>query len=540
VSFIPSGDGQRQILETEARLTVVVGGAGTGKTTAALAAAERHLNRDGALRHERALFLSFSRASVSRIGEQGKRSLGDSAKRIDVLTFHALAYSIVRRFGSTIGQTEGRLVSPARVKLGKRSGDLEYGDLIPMALRILNAAPAVVDALRSRWTLVIVDEFQDTGDLQQELLDAIAPDARRMLLGDPNQCIYTFLAADGVKLERIAQAMRTAGADNSIKLPDTSFRDPSGVIPGVARAIQQREFSAPVLKSAIDSNRLLVQSGIDLRDETAVVSEVVRREQSEGHGVAVFTHHNDMLAQLSDALEKDGIEHDIAGLSDALAGALDAQVAMLSYASGLGSWDDVLDAVAVFITSASRGKAVPPLALNVVHGTGPASLGQRLAELRSSLPSATDAASAIEAAHTAHTALGLPSKWSAWDDASRLLRTMHARARRELGTRASSQVIVRAITSAAREATIDSLTDSTLDAHSVQLMNLYQTKGREADVTVVVLRQTDFLGVEREPFEAISRLLYVVFSRARIRIVVLLIGDQLPPAVAPLAMLASK
>lgn len=73
----------------------------------------------------------------------------------------------------------------------------------------------------------------------------------------------------------------------------------------------------------------------------------------------------------------------------------------------------------------------------------------------------------------------------------------------------------------------------------VQLMGLYQTKRREADSTVIILRSTDFFGMEKtEPYEEGSRLLYVVFTRARKRSIVLTFGSGLPGLVEPLARLS--
>jgi DNA helicase II / ATP-dependent DNA helicase PcrA len=77
------------------------------------------------------------------------------------------------------------------------------------------------------------------------------------------------------------------------------------------------------------------------------------------------------------------------------------------------------------------------------------------------------------------------------------------------------------------------------DPVPVQLMGLYQTKGREADATVVVLRSNDFYGTERPPFPVGSRLLYVVLTRARHKTLLLLFGHGFPTLVAPLAKLAS-
>ena len=255
--------------------------------------------------------------------------------------------------------------------------------------------------------------------------------------------------------------------------------------------------------------------------------------------MAVFTHHNDMLAALSDALEADGIEHEIAGLSDALAAALDAQTAMTQFHTGDATWESVLEAMAVFLTSAQRGRQAPPIAYQVINGSGPTTLRDRLTALRESLSEAASVRKAIDVAARAHDALGLPQKSGAWQQAATLLSVMYARATRTSSTRDDHHMVA-AISAEAREASYVALTDSVLSPREVQLMNLYQTKGREADATVVVLREGDFMGYESEPFPTTSRLLYVVFSRARQKIVVLLVGNRFHPAVAPLDALAGN
>lgn len=51
----------------------------------------------------------------------------------------------------------------------------------------------------------------------------------------------------------------------------------------------------------------------------------------------------------------------------------------------------------------------------------------------------------------------------------------------------------------------------------VQVMNLHQTKGREADATVLLLQPDEFHGYEPEPYPTGSRLLYVCLTRAHER-----------------------
>ncbi|WP_146252090.1 hypothetical protein [Xylanimonas oleitrophica] len=365
--------------------------------------------------------------------------------------------------------------------------------------------------------------------------------ARKILLGDADQCIYTFRVRDGVRVERITDAAAAAGAENTLVLPDVSHRDPSGVIPGVARAIQRRDFYSDAITEAINQRRFEVRLGIPLADEVEAVSATVQALRADGLGVAVFTHHNDMLAALSDGLDEAGINHEIAGLSDALAAALDAQVAMLRFAFNEAEWRDVLQELAVFVTSSVRGTAIPPLAKDIMAGNGATTLQARLLDVWSELDEAPDVETALATAARAHAALGLPAKSSAWEHAAQLLGSIRARAVRRNTRLGDERALVAAIAASAREATVSALTDLAGEPHAVELMNLYQTKGREADATVVVLRDSDFMGSEREPYPNTSRLLYVVFSRARQRIVVLLVGDarRLPGAVAPLATIFS-
>ncbi|MCA1705185.1 MAG: hypothetical protein LC808_18775, partial [Actinobacteria bacterium] len=144
---------------------------------------------------------------------------------------------------------------------------------------------------------------------------------------------------------------------------------------------------------------------------------------------------------------------------------------------------------------------------------------------------------AVVRAAKAHTTLGLPRGENHWQRAARLLRPLLTRSLRRS---TDLTEVLDKLNNAIIEHRTSLLTHATGEpALPVQLMGLYQTKGREADATVVVLRSNDFYGPESyEPFESGSRLLYVVLTRARHKTVVLLLGEDIRPLVAPLAQLA--
>lgn len=179
--------GQESVLDAEDPVLVVLGGAGTGKTTVAAAAVRRILDgaRASAAQPRRALFLSFSRAAVGQIADRTSGTLGPQADFVEITTFHAFAWHLIRRWGGAIGLTDPKLISPSEAKLFGASSGITYDDLLPLALKVLDI-PAVRQHLEHRWAVIVSDEFQDTSRDQFELIMRIRGPARLLLLGDLN------------------------------------------------------------------------------------------------------------------------------------------------------------------------------------------------------------------------------------------------------------------------------------------------------------------------------------------------------------------
>ena len=75
---------------------------------------------------------------------------------------------------------------------------LDNVDLLRLAYAALVENPAIAEAYRSRFKMIMVDEFQDTDELQVALIGALAEDgyANVCTVGDAQQSIYRFRGAD--------------------------------------------------------------------------------------------------------------------------------------------------------------------------------------------------------------------------------------------------------------------------------------------------------------------------------------------------------
>jgi len=80
----------------------------------------------------------------------------------------------------------------------RRLGILGYDDLLSrLATALADPSGAARQRMRQRWSIVMVDEFQDTDPVQWQVIErAFVGHATVVLIGDPKQAIYAFRGGD--------------------------------------------------------------------------------------------------------------------------------------------------------------------------------------------------------------------------------------------------------------------------------------------------------------------------------------------------------
>ncbi|MDX6377904.1 MAG: hypothetical protein QOE98_2207, partial [Gaiellaceae bacterium] len=101
---------------------------------------------------------------------------------------------------------------------------LDFDDLQLEARRVLTERDDVRADLQQRFAEVMVDEFQDTNELQAAIVDAVAgPDATLFFVGDEFQSIYRFRHADVDVFRRRRAEVREGDGEGAISLR-TNYR----------------------------------------------------------------------------------------------------------------------------------------------------------------------------------------------------------------------------------------------------------------------------------------------------------------------------
>jgi DNA helicase-2/ATP-dependent DNA helicase PcrA len=517
---------QRRVVDCTDSDVLVLGGAGTGKTVTALWTANKEIERQDARddrpNQARVLILTFSRTAVSRVLERAGGILPARIHaRVEVSTFHGLAFRIVNNFGRySTGESEPiRIQSSAESRLfGRAPGSVGYGSLIPEALKVLQI-PRISALYSHRWSLVICDEFQDTSDEQWEILQLLGQSARLLMLGDANQMIYQWLP--GVGPHRLSAARLRSPLE--VPLPRASHRDPTQVIPAAAEAILQGDYHHNDVANAVTTRRLRIFSPVHADSGArAILWQISEQRKRGSNGIGVYVRENSFVHEVCQELAVAGVQHTMVGIPESRAHALEAQLTIMQACAGEASWADVCRELALYLVSVTRGK-VPPAANLLAAGHAPTpTQAAKMDELHRLITGGEllGLQCYFELARSCWRNLGYTVGQRSWATAASSLAPYVVTAtRRNFSSLSEARAGVNSIRSALL------LSEDHEDDDLVQVMTMNQTKGRESDSTIVWCRGDDYFGSYHDWSQNGRRLLYVALTRAKNEISILLAPD---------------
>lgn len=230
---------QRAAIEADPQSLLVLAGPGAGKTYCLTERIRFLIERHG-FDPARVCAFTFTNKAAGEIAHRLEARLGSAAGRITRGTIHAFCADLLRAHGTRVNLDPGfgiadeeyqlsvlrRLEGPrrwhrntlTRFSAHRFRGDsllhddlalfdqyerflaernvVDFDTLVIKAAELLEHADAAA-AIRARWDVVLVDEFQDLNQVQYRVIKALARDHRHVFaVGDDEQSIYSWAGAD--------------------------------------------------------------------------------------------------------------------------------------------------------------------------------------------------------------------------------------------------------------------------------------------------------------------------------------------------------
>ncbi|KAF2160146.1 hypothetical protein M409DRAFT_60253 [Zasmidium cellare ATCC 36951] len=287
---------QRTAVESPAAVLQVLAPPGSGKTKT-LTARVAHLIAHRQLLPWNIIVCTFTVKAANEMKERIKSFVGDElAKQLKLGTFHSVALRYLKHYGQHIGlakdfgiadtsdskailkriikklgmsiepgQALGRISSrkakgetDSKPEKGPKSVDqqeflrlfeeyeatlaasnlLDYDDLLLRCRFLLKSHPQCVSNVQA----VLIDEFQDTNNIQYELMGLFAQQHNQItIVGDPDQSIYGFRSAEIKNLTR----MKKQWPDTITINLEENYRSSGAILHAAQNIIEQDESRPP-------------------------------------------------------------------------------------------------------------------------------------------------------------------------------------------------------------------------------------------------------------------------------------------------------
>jgi DNA helicase-2/ATP-dependent DNA helicase PcrA len=191
---------------------------------------------------------------------------------------------------------------------------VDFDDLLLKPVRLFETDEEVRRKYVDRFPYLLIDEFQDTNQVQYRLIRLLAEHKNICATGDPDQAIYGWRGADIeniLNFERDFTPCKTVLLEQNYRSTKTILRAAQGVV-----ANNTKRKDKTIRTDNIDGKPLQLLAVDDEMDESLAVSAAVERFQKAGRKLAemaIFYRTNAQSRVLEDGLRRRGIPYRIVG-----------------------------------------------------------------------------------------------------------------------------------------------------------------------------------------------------------------------------------
>ncbi len=245
-------------------------------------------------------------------------------------------------YQAALQRIEYALAAKVFRELKLERGVIDFGDQITLALDVVERNADVCEEYRSRFSAVLLDEYQDTNVAQALLIEAVFGGGFPVTaVGDPDQNIYAWRGASLFNLLNFPEQFPRAGGTPSEKLPlYTNFRSGArilraadtiiGPLPAGQRPDPDKELRPWPANG--DGEVTVVRCSDEWAEAAWIADRIVERHEAGDawSSVAVLCRASRLFPSLQEAFAERGVPAEFVGLSGLLK--LPEVVEVLAYA----------------------------------------------------------------------------------------------------------------------------------------------------------------------------------------------------------------
>ncbi|HAR05403.1 MAG TPA: DNA helicase II, partial [Pseudomonas sp.] len=220
----------------------------------------------------------------------------------------------IQSFGNPIEQTWQK-VYQAYQEACDRAGLVDFAELLLRAHELWLNKPHILQHYRERFTNILVDEFQDTNNIQYAWIRLLAGDSSKvMIVGDDDQSIYGWR---GARIENLHQFSADFPDAETIRL-EQNYRSTACILKAANALIanNQGRLGKELWTSGCEGEPISLYAAFNEHDEARYVVESVEKAIRDGMSrseIAILYRSNAQSRVLEEALLREKIPYRIYG-----------------------------------------------------------------------------------------------------------------------------------------------------------------------------------------------------------------------------------
>ena len=198
----------------------------------------------------------------------------------------------------------------------KRASAMDFDDLLLNTVIIFRKNKSILEQWQNRFKHVLVDEYQDTNLIQNELVSLLAADHRNIcVVGDSDQSIYQFRGADVRNILNFEKVF----PDATVIVLDQNYRSTQTILDAANEVISRNSGRQPKDLWTEEGNgeSIVMYQASNEDDEAKWVAEKIisykRAGYSELSDVAIFYRTNAQSRAIEEQLNRLGMAYRVVG-----------------------------------------------------------------------------------------------------------------------------------------------------------------------------------------------------------------------------------
>jgi DNA helicase II / ATP-dependent DNA helicase PcrA len=206
-------------------------------------------------------------------------------------------------------------VYEAYEKVCVQSGLIDFADMLLKVYELFIKHPDVLRHYQQRFRYILVDEFQDTNDLQYKWLSLLkSPNNHTMVVGDDDQSIYSWR---GARIENMLRFQRDFEAVNVVRL-EQNYRSTGNILQAANHLISNNasRMGKDLWTSADSGDLISIYAAFNDRDEANFIIDRIRAWHQKGEQLshaAILYRSNAQSRLLEESLIYAGLPYRIYG-----------------------------------------------------------------------------------------------------------------------------------------------------------------------------------------------------------------------------------